>query len=58
MTQLKRTVPLFIATHCAAHRLSLAASQACEAVSCAKRFESLVNQMYNFSVTVLSALRS
>ena len=46
MTQLKGVVPLFIATHCAAHRLSLAVSQACETVPCAKRFERLINQIH------------
>ena len=48
MMQLKGVVPLFIATHCAAHSLSLPVSQVCEVVPCAKRFERLINQMYTF----------
>ena len=44
VTRIKALVPTLVATHCSAHRLSLAA---CEASS--KRFEKILNQTYTFS---------
>ena len=41
-------VPLFLATHCVVHRLSLAAVDACADSSLVYRFQSLLNEIYSF----------
>ena len=41
--------PGFISTHCVAHRLVLAASDACKDTSLVSRFECILNQIYTFS---------
>ena len=48
VSRLQTKVPHFIHTHCAAHRLSLAASHASSASKWVQRFESMLNQMYAF----------
>lgn len=49
MTRLQEAAPQgFISTHCIAHRLALAASDACKAVSMVARFERIVNQIYTY----------
>ena len=48
MAQLKVKVPRLIFTHCSAHRLALAASDAACATSWFKRFEGMANQAYTF----------
>jgi len=53
MTRLKEAAPqVFISTHCVAHRLALAASDACKGIS---RFERTVNQIYTFSKSTTHA---
>lgn len=48
MARLKSRVPGLIVTHCSAHRLALAASDAARKTTWFKRFESMVNQVYTF----------
>ena len=48
VSRLKAKVPHFIHTHCAAHRLSLAASHASSASKWVQRFEIMLNQIYAF----------
>lgn len=47
-TRLKSVVPTLIATHCSAHRLSLAACDASNASSMIQRFQRILNQIYVF----------
>ena len=47
-TRLKSVVPILIATHCSAHRLSLAACDASNASSMIQRFQRILNQIYVF----------
>ena len=47
--------PGFISTHCVAHRLVLAASDACKDTSLVSRFERVVNQIYTFSKSTTHA---
>lgn len=47
-TRLKPVVPTLIATHCSAHRLSLAACDASNASSMIQRFQRILNQIYVF----------
>ena len=49
MTRLQAAAPQgFVSTHCVAHRLALAASDACKDISMVSRFERIVNQIYTF----------
>ena len=48
MTRIKSQVPCFVATHCSAHRLSLACVDALESCSLVNQFHLLVIQMYSF----------
>ena len=48
MVQLKTKVPHLIVTHCSAHRLALAASDAARSTPWFARFEKIVNQVYTF----------
>ena len=48
IARIKLKVPLFLATHCVAHRLSLAAVNACADSSLVSRFQSLLNEIYSF----------
>ena len=48
MVQLKTKVPGLIVTHCSAHRLSLAASDAAHATPWFAWFEKVLNQVYTF----------
>ena len=48
VTSIKALVPTLVATHCSAHRLSLAACEASNAVASVKRFEEILNQTYTF----------
>ena len=45
-TRLKEQVPNFIATHCVAHRLSLATCNAAEKSGLVKRFQHTLNEVY------------
>ena len=47
-TRIKALVPTLIATHCSAHRLSLAVCEACNSSMSVKRFEKVLNQIYTF----------
>jgi len=44
VTKIKDVVPMFIATHCSAHRLSLASGDASNASSMVQRFQQILNQ--------------
>lgn len=60
VTRLKQLVPTFIATHCVAHRLALAASQATNASPSIAQFERVITQIFSFfsrSTVRLSALK-
>ena len=46
IAHIKQIVPKFIATHCVAHRLALAASQATSASPTMTRFERILSQIY------------
>ena len=46
VTRIKNKVPTFIATHCSAHRLSLAACDASNSSSLIQRFQKILNQIY------------
>ncbi|XP_011409071.1 PREDICTED: zinc finger protein 862-like, partial [Amphimedon queenslandica] len=48
IVQLKIKVPGLIATHCSAHRLALAASDAAHTTPWFARFERILNQVYSF----------
>ena len=48
VARIKLKVPLFLATHCVAHRLSLAAVDACANSNLVSRFQSLLNEIYSF----------
>ena len=48
VAQIKVKVPQFLATHCVAHRLSLAAVNACVGSSLVSHFQALINQIYSF----------
>ena len=49
IARIKLKVPLFLATHCVAHRLSSAAVDACADSSLVSRFQSLLNdEIYSF----------
>lgn len=48
IVQLKIKVPGLIATHCSAHRLALAASDAAHTTPWFARFERILNQIYSF----------
>ena len=51
MTRLQEAAPQgFVSTHCVAHRLALAASEACKNISMVSRFERIVNQIYTHSL--------
>ena len=43
-----RLAPTLISTHCSAHSLLLAASQACNSNDSFKRFKKIINQIYTF----------
>lgn len=47
-TRITAIVPQFIATHCSAYRLALAASNACDSSTPVKRFQGLANSIYSF----------
>ena len=55
VAQLKRIRPSAIGIHCAAHRLDLASSQAGDAVSYVKKFNTIIRQLFDFMPTVRSA---
>ena len=46
VTRIKTKVPAFIATHCSAHRLSLAVCDVSNASSMIQRFQKVLNQIY------------
>ena len=48
VARIKVKVPQFLATHCVAHRLSLAAVNACVGSSLVSHFQALINQIYSF----------
>ncbi|KAI6651871.1 Zinc finger protein [Oopsacas minuta] len=48
VTRIKQVVPTFIATHCSAHRLSLATCDTCNASTMIQRFQRILNQIYVF----------
>ena len=48
VTIIKQVVPTFIATHCSAHRLSLATCDASNASTMIQRFQRILNQIYVF----------
>ena len=48
ITRIKAVVPTLIATHCSAHRLSLAACDASRSSSVVQRFQRVLNQIYVF----------
>ena len=48
VARIKVKVPQFLATHCVAHRLSLAAVDACAGSSLVSQFQTLINQIYSF----------
>lgn len=48
VTKIKEIVPMFIATHCSAHRLSLATCDASNASSMVQRFQRILNLIYVF----------
>lgn len=56
-TRITAIVPHFIATHCCAHRLALAASNACDSSPPVKRFQNLVNSIYSFFSVKSAELR-
>ena len=48
VARIKLKVPLFLANHCIAHCLSLAAVDACAHSDLVSRFQSLLNEIYSF----------
>ncbi len=49
MAKLQEVAPSgFVSTHCVAHRLALAASDACKGIHMISTFERIVNQIYTF----------
>ena len=48
MTRIQVVPQGFVATHCVAHRLALAASNACKDIPMVSRFERIINQIYTF----------
>ena len=48
VAHIKLKVPLFLATHCVAHCLSLAAVDACANSNLVSHFQSLLNEIYSF----------
>ena len=48
IARIKVKVPLFLATHCVAHRLSLAAVDASSNSSLVSKFQSSINQIYKY----------
>ena len=50
---IKLRVPKFLATHCVAHRLSLAAVDACAGSTLISHFQALINEIYSFFLEVL-----
>ena len=48
VARIKVKIPTFLATHCVAHRLSLAAVDACSGSAIVSRFQSIINEIYSF----------
>ena len=48
VAHIKVKIPTFLATHCVAHRLSLAAVDACSGSPIVSQFRTIINEIYSF----------